>query len=148
MFGHHVEEHDSTRPPFYITLLIHDLMFHNYMLDSKASHNLMPISVMKHLNLQIKKSYRELYSFDSKKFKCFGLIKDLVVYLAQILVTSIVMDVVVTYIPTRFGMLLSRSWCMKLGGVLKLDFTYAIIPIFGVEERRGGCIENQYLLRQ
>lgn len=45
------------------------------------------------------------------------------------------MDVVVAYIPARFGMLLSRSWGAKLGGVLKLDFTYAIIPIFGGEER-------------
>ena len=46
------------------------------------------------------------------------------------------MDVVVANIPIRFGMLLSRSWGVKLGGVLKLDFTYAIIPIFGGEERR------------
>lgn len=33
-------------------------------------------------------------------------------------------------------MLPSRSWGAKFGGVLKLDFTYAIIPIFGGEERR------------
>ncbi len=46
------------------------------------------------------------------------------------------MDVVVADIPVRFGMFLSRSWAAKLGGVLKLDFTYAIIPIFGGEEKR------------
>jgi len=46
------------------------------------------------------------------------------------------MDVVIEDIPTRFGMLLSRSWGAKLGGVLKLDFSYAIIPIFGGEERK------------
>ena len=46
------------------------------------------------------------------------------------------MDVVVADIPARFGMLLSRSWGEKLGGVLKLDFTYAIIPFFNGEERR------------
>lgn len=33
-------------------------------------------------------------------------------------------------------MLLSRSWEAKLGGALKLDFTYAFIPIFGGKERR------------
>ena len=46
------------------------------------------------------------------------------------------MDVVVEDILARFGMLLSRSWGAKFGGVMKLDFTYAIIPIFGGEEIR------------
>ena len=46
------------------------------------------------------------------------------------------MDVVVADIPDIFGMLLSRSWGAKLGGVLKLGFTYAVIPTFGGEERR------------
>jgi len=65
-----------------------------------------------------------------------GLIKDMVVSLAQILAKSIMMDVVVADIPARFGMLLSRSWVAKLGGFLMLDFTYAIILIFNGEERR------------
>lgn len=56
--------------------------------------------------------------------------------LAQIPVTIILMDIVVAYIPTKFRMFLSRSWVSKLGGVPKLDFTYAIIPIFGGQERR------------
>ena len=68
--------------------------------------------------------------------KCVGLIKDMVVSLAQIPAKSIMMDVVVADIPAIFGMLLSRSWGAKLGGVSKLDFTYAIIPIFNGEERR------------
>ena len=106
-FGPHVEEVDSSVPPFYISLL-HDFILHNCMLDSGASHNLMPLSVMKELNLQITKRHRDLYSFDSKRVKCVGLIKDVVVSLAQIPAKSIVMDVVVVEIPARFGMLLSR----------------------------------------
>ena len=60
----------------------------------------------------------------------------MVVSLAQIPARSLVMDVVVADFPARFGMLLYRSWGAKLGGALKLDFTYAAIPIFGGEERR------------
>ena len=60
----------------------------------------------------------------------------MMVSLAQILARSLVMDVVVADIPARFRMLLSRSWGAKLGGVLKLDFTYVVIPVFGGEERR------------
>jgi len=80
------------------------------MLDSKASHNLMPLSVMEHLGLQITKPYKDIYSFDSKRFKFLGMIKDVVVSLAQIPVKCVVMDIVVTDIPTRFGIILSRSW--------------------------------------
>jgi len=47
VFGSHVEEVYSSTPPFYISLLVHDLLLHNCMSDSRASHNLMPLSVMK-----------------------------------------------------------------------------------------------------
>jgi hypothetical protein len=40
------------------------------------------------------------------------------------------MDVVIADVPTKYGMLLSRSWGAKLGGSLQLDMTYATIPIF------------------
>lgn len=136
VFGPHVEEVNPSTPPFYISLLIHDFLLHNCMFDSGTSHNLMPLLVMKQLNLQVTKPYRDLYSFDSNKVKCLWVIKDLVMSLAQIPARSLVMDVVVADIPARFEMLLSRSWGAKLGGVLKLDFTYAVISTFGGEERK------------
>ena len=56
--------------------------------------------------------------------------------MAQIPAKSVVMDIVVADIPARFSMLLSRSWGTKIGGSVKLDLTYATIPIFGGQERR------------
>ena len=64
------------------------------------------------------------------------MIKDLVVGLAQIPTKSILMDVVVTEIPPKYGMLLSRSWGTKLGGSLQLDMTYATFPVFGGQYTR------------
>ena len=136
MFGPHVEELDASTPPFYVSLVIHDFLLHNCMLDSRASHNLLPLSVMEKLGLQITCPYKDLYSFDSKRVKCFGMIKDLGVNLAQILAKCMVMEIVVADIPARFGMLLSRSWGTKIGGSIKLDLTYATIPVFGGQERR------------
>jgi len=96
-------------PPFYVTLKAHDFLLYNCMLDSGASHNLMPKVIMDQLQLQVTRNYHDLYTFDSKKVPCLGLIKDLVVTLAQISVKSIVRDIVVTDIPAKFGMFLSRS---------------------------------------
>ena len=101
------------------------------MLDSRAPHNVMPKTIMERLGLQITRPYGDLYLFDSRKVKCMGMIKDLVVTLAHVPVKSILMDVVIADIPPKYGMLLSRLWGAKLGGSLQLDISYATIPIFG-----------------
>ena len=85
------------------------MFLHNTMLDSGASHNLMPKVIMDNLGLDITRPYKDMYSFDSIKFKCICLIKDLVVSLHQIPEKSILMDVVVADVPVKLGMLLSRS---------------------------------------
>jgi hypothetical protein len=87
--------------------------------------------IMDELGLDITRPYKDLFSFDSRKFKCLGLIKDLVMSLAQIPLKNMVMDVVMVDIPPNFGMLLSRSWGVKLKGTLQMDMSYATIPIFG-----------------
>ena len=86
-------------PPFYISLIVHDQILHNAMLDSRASHNLMPKAIMETLNLDITRPYKDLFSFDSSKVKCLGLIKYLCVTLVQYPGKSIVMDIVVVDIP-------------------------------------------------
>ena len=87
MFGPMVEEqrkeYEGEIPPFFLSLNIHDLILHNAMFDSGASHSLMPKAIMDNLGLDITKPYKDLYSFDSRKVKCLGLIKDLVVSLGQ-----------------------------------------------------------------
>jgi len=118
-------------PPFYISLNIHNKIPHNSMLDSGASHNLMPKSVMEKLNLDITRPYKDLFSFDSSQVKCLGLIKDLCVSLVQYPAKTILMDIVVVDIPPKYDMLMSRSWSSKLQGALRLDLSYATISVFG-----------------
>jgi hypothetical protein len=133
IFGLRVEETHDTKdiPPFYVSLKVHDMKLHNSMLDSCASHNLMQKVIMDEFGLDITRPYKDLFSFDSRKVKCLGLIKDLVVSLAQIPSKNMVMDVVIMGIPPKFGILLSTSWAMKLKGTLKMDMSYSTIPIFG-----------------
>lgn len=102
MFGPRVEssEEDDV-PPFYISLRIHNLFLHNTMLDSSASHNMIPNIIMDNLELDITRPYIDLHSFDSRKIKCIGLIQDLVVSLHQMHEKSVVMDVVVTDVPVK-----------------------------------------------
>ena len=118
-------------PPFNISLTIHDQILHNAMLDSGAFHNLMPKAIMETLGLDITRTYKDIFSFDSSEVKCLGLIKDLCVTLVQHPGKSIVMDIVVANIPPKYGMLLSHSWGAKLQGSLQLDMSYATFSVFG-----------------
>ena len=91
---------------------------------------------MEDLGLSITKPYHDLYAFDSRAVKCLGVIKDMVVSLAQLPMKSVIMDVVVADITPKFGMLFSRSWAKKVGGTLQMDLTYATIHVLGGESRR------------
>ncbi len=68
----------------------------------------MPLAVMKKLRLGITRPYKDLYSFDSKKVQCSGMIKDLVVRMVQIPRKFFILDVVIPYVPPTHGMLLFR----------------------------------------
>jgi len=120
LFGPELDGQTDTGffPLFYISLNIHDNTLHNAMLDSGASHNLMPKYVMDKLGLDVTIPYKDLYSFDSSKFKCIRLIKYLCITLAQIPEKCMLMDTLVANIPPKYGMLLSRSWGAKLKGTL------------------------------
>jgi hypothetical protein len=91
----------------------------------------MPKNVINEVGLEITKAYHDLYSFDSKKVKCLGVIKDLVVSLFQLPMKSVVLDIVVPDVPLKFGIILSIYWIQILGGTFQMDLTYATIPVFG-----------------
>jgi len=76
-----VEDREDSSAPFYTSLNIHDKVFHNFLMDSGASHKLMPKTVMEELGLEVTKAYHDLYSFNSRRVQCIGFIKDLVVSL-------------------------------------------------------------------
>jgi hypothetical protein len=71
---------------------------------------------MDELGLHITRPYKDIFSFDSRKVKCLGLIKDLVVSLAQIHSKNLLMDVVVADIPPKFGMSIVQVVGFKIEG--------------------------------
>jgi hypothetical protein len=148
LFGPHVNENSDVEedPPFYVSLKIHYMTLHNAMLDLGSSHNLMPKVVMDQLGLDITSPYKDIFSFDSRKVKCLGLIKEMVVSLSQIPAKNMVMDVVIVDIPPKFGMLLSRSWDENLKGTLQMDMSYTTIPVFCQDRRLYRQVFLKYMV--
>ena len=129
------DEQNEEVPSFYVSLSIHDMALQNSMFDSGAYHNLMPKVIMERMGLEITRPYKDLFSLDSKRFKCIGLIKYVVVGLTQAPAKTVVMEIMVVNIPLKFGMLLSRAWATNIKGTMQMDLTYATIPIFGEKGR-------------
>jgi hypothetical protein len=144
ILGPLVEDRDDSSPPFYTSLNIHDKVLHNYLMDSGASHNLMPKTVMDELGLEVTKTYHDLYSFDSRKVKCLGVIKDLVVSLFQFPMKSVVMDIVVVDVPPKFRMFLSRYWIKRLGEIC--IWIFHMPPFLCLGENIEGFIGKHNLL--
>jgi hypothetical protein len=109
---------------------------HKCLMDLGASHNLKPKIVKDEIGLEITKNYHDLKSFDSRKVKFLGVIKDLVVTMFQFPMKSVIMDIVVVDVHPKFGMILSRYWIKGLGVTLQMDLSYVTIPMFGGEHRR------------
>ena len=136
VFGSKYENMDDEEaPPFYLSLNVHDMTLHNAMIDSSASHNLIPKWVVESMGLEVTRPYKDLYSFYSRKITCLGMIKYMVVKLTKIPSKTVVMDVVVADIPPKFGVLMSRTWTSKLKGILHMDMSYATIHGIGGNKR-------------
>ena len=60
LFGPKIEGEyqEGTVSPFYVSLNIRDKILHNAMLDSGASHNLMPKAIMENLGLEVTQPYK------------------------------------------------------------------------------------------
>ena len=73
--------HRHRDAPCYMSLHFGDDIVHNCMLDSGASTNVMPLSVMRQLGLSVHRPYRNICGLDSKSMEVHGLIKDVIVQL-------------------------------------------------------------------
>jgi hypothetical protein len=117
-------------PPFFVSLMINDLLLHNCMYDSGASSNIITKNVMNMLNLKLSRPYHNVCAMDSREVETHGIILNLQVKLASYPNITFPVDILVIDVPDAWGMLLSRKWAATMGGTLQMDLTYATIPSF------------------
>ncbi|KAH9323744.1 hypothetical protein KI387_018383, partial [Taxus chinensis] len=69
--------------PFYLSLLMNGFELNNYIIDSGASDNVMPLKVANALSMKLTRVNRACYSMESKQVPLVGRIKDAQVALAE-----------------------------------------------------------------
>jgi hypothetical protein len=125
---HSMDWTKEDHPPFFVSLMINDLLLHNCMYDSGASSNIITKNVMELLNLKISRPYHNVCAMDSREIEVHGIIVNLQVKLAAYPNITFPMDILVIDVPDAWGMLLSRKWVATMGGHIQMDLSYATIP--------------------
>jgi hypothetical protein len=117
------DRHSGGHAPFFINLIMNDLFIHNCMLEYRDSTNVMSLNIMNEFGLKTTRPYKSVCGIESKEINVCNLIKDLKVSLFTYLYVSILMDVVIIYVPDSWGMLVSRKCATTLGGSIQMDLS-------------------------
>ena len=72
-----VDPRREYHPPFYVSLLVDNLLLHNCMLDSCASSNVMTRKVMEQLNLRVTRTYHNVCAMDAREVEVVAIILNL-----------------------------------------------------------------------
>lgn len=99
-----------------ILLDIFNQNVHNFLVDSKASSNMMPLSVCKKFNATPLKSTIHIIKLDRTEVKVKGELKDVLVKFVFNHRIHQTVDFIVVDIHKAYGLLLNRDWSRKLSG--------------------------------
>jgi hypothetical protein len=118
-------------PPFLLTFEVFNRNLHNFLVDSGASSNVMPLSICKKLNATPLKSDKHVIQLDRTQVKVIGELKYVMIRIATHPKFVQVIDIIVVDIPEAYGMLLSRDWSEKLNGYFSTDWAHLWFPLKG-----------------
>jgi hypothetical protein len=99
-------------PPFYISIENHDVALHNYLADTGAMNNIIPLAVMEALGMSFNKYYEigeSIYAIDSIKVPTYGEIKDFYAWITTTPHIITVFNIIVVELPSSYGVVLGRD---------------------------------------
>lgn len=121
--------------PFYVSLLVREYVLKNCIIDSGAFDNVMSIKIAKALKLTMTPNSGSCYTMESKKVPILWKVNDAHVDLARFTDKKVLAMILVAYILASFGILLRRGFMQQLGGKIKINWSFATIPVKGDMEK-------------
>ena len=94
---------------------------HNFLVNSGASSNVMPLSICKKLSAAPVKSDKHVIQLNRTRVKVIGEMKDVMIIISTHPKFVQVIDIIVVDILEAYGILLSRDWSEKLNRYFSTD---------------------------
>ena len=104
-------------------------------MESGASVNVMPLSVCKQINGQLKTTTCQVIQLDRTIVKVLGEIEDVLIYLSTNERVCQYIDIVIADIPDTYGLVLSRYWGGKFEGYFASDWSHVWLPYKGCQNQ-------------
>ena len=111
-------------PPFLLTFEVFNRNLHNFLVDSRSSSNVMPLSIFNKLNATPLKSDKHIINLDRTQVKVIGELKYVMIRIATHPKFVQVIDIIVIDIPEAYGLLLSRDWSEKLNKYISIEWDH------------------------
>ena len=118
-------------PSFLLTFKIFNQNVHNFLVDSRASSNVMPYSVYKKLNARPQICKTNIIQLDRSHVNILGELKDALIHLSSNSKVHQTIDIIVVDIPEAYRVILSRDWSAKLNGYFATEWSHLWLPYKG-----------------
>jgi hypothetical protein len=108
--------------PFFISLENDDFIIHNCMVDSGATHNSMPLSVMRTIGLDCTRHYQDsecIFSIDSS-VRAYGEIKYFCARISFAPTIHTIFTIIMVDLPSAYNLVLGHEWIYPIGGYLRM----------------------------
>jgi hypothetical protein len=106
-------------------------VLHNCLVDSGATNNIMPLSVMQALGMECMRHYETgeiIYAIDSRKVPAYGEIKYFCAWITVAPHITTIFTIIVVDLPPTYGVVLGRDWCSMIGGYIMNDGSCMMFP--------------------
>lgn len=103
-------------PPFLLTFEIFNYSVHNFLVDSSASVNVMPLYVMNKINAKRDETDAHIIQLDKTLVHAIRELKNVLIHLSLDHQVHQCINIVIVDIQEAYGVLLSRDWSNKLKG--------------------------------
>jgi hypothetical protein len=111
-------------PSFYISIENHDVALHNFLVDTIATNNIMPLVVMETLGMHYTKYYEtseSIYAIDSRQVPTYGEIKDFYAWITTTPRIITIFNIILVDLPPAYGVVLGRDWSSMIEGYIMND---------------------------
>jgi hypothetical protein len=99
-------------PPFYISIENHDVALHNYLVDTGAANNIVPLAIMEALSMSFTNYYEtseSIYAIDSRKVPTYRELKYFYAWITTTPHIITIFNIIVVDLPPTYGVVLGRE---------------------------------------
>lgn len=110
--------------PFLLLVRIFGKLIHNYLIDSGASSNIMPLIIFRRVEVTPLGSNKRVTQLDKVELSVIGELHNIHMQLASDPRMEHMVDISVVDVADTYGLILGQDWAQRLNGYMAIEFSH------------------------